>query len=303
MQSAAIVLNQIILMFILSAIGYYLYRRQYITKEGVRSIGNILIHLILPCVIVKGFLVERDPEHMTGLLISGIAGAGCVLLSILVSRLIFRKDPIACFAASFSNPGFFGVPLVVAAFSDGAVFYMASYIAAINIGQFTYGVALMTGSRDSIRPKAIVKAPFFLATAVGLLLFFLGVPIPQMGLNVLSSITAANTPLAMFTIGCYMAAADLPAIFRKKELYLVSAVRLIVVPFLTMISLMLIPDRFAVIQSVLLITACCPVGSNVAVYAQLHDKDYGYAVGTVVVSTLLSVITIPAFVYLHQLTG
>ena len=44
----------------------------------------------------------------------------------------------------------------------------------------------------------------------------------------------------------------------------------------------------------ILLAAACPVGSNVAVYAQLHGKDYAYAVETVVISTLLAVATIPA---------
>ena len=48
----------------------------------------------------------------------------------------------------------------------------------------------------------------------------------------------------------------------------------------------------------LLLAIACPVGSNVAVYAQLHGKDYGYAVETVVISTLLSVVTIPAIAWL-----
>ena len=48
----------------------------------------------------------------------------------------------------------------------------------------------------------------------------------------------------------------------------------------------------------LLIVAACPVGSNVAVYAQLHNKDYPYAVETVVISTILSILTIPFMLYL-----
>ena len=50
----------------------------------------------------------------------------------------------------------------------------------------------------------------------------------------------------------------------------------------------------------LLLAACCPVGSNVAVYTQLHRKDYTYAVETVVISTLFSLCTIPAIVWLAQ---
>ncbi len=43
----------------------------------------------------------------------------------------------------------------------------------------------------------------------------------------------------------------------------------------------------------LLIAAIAPVGSNVAVYAKKLDKDYGYAVGIVCLSKLLSIITMP----------
>ena len=55
---------------------------------------------------------------------------------------------------------------------------------------------------------------------------------------------------------------------------------------------------FHEMKMALLIVASCPVGSNVAVYAQLHQKDYAYAVENVIISTLLSVVTIPAIVWL-----
>ena len=50
----------------------------------------------------------------------------------------------------------------------------------------------------------------------------------------------------------------------------------------------------------LLISAIAPVGANVAVYAQLHSKDYVYASKTVVISTLLSLVSMPAVVLLAQ---
>ena len=51
----------------------------------------------------------------------------------------------------------------------------------------------------------------------------------------------------------------------------------------------------------LLIVAACPTGSNVAVYAQLYDSDYSYAVETVIISTLLSIVTLPLIVQLAEL--
>ncbi|MBQ7486949.1 MAG: transporter, partial [Clostridia bacterium] len=63
----------------------------------------------------------------------------------------------------------------------------------------------------------------------------------------------------------------------------------------------LIPESYASMKMALLLVISCPVGSNIAVYAQLHDADYQYAVETVVLSTLFSIITIPAVVWLARL--
>ena len=50
----------------------------------------------------------------------------------------------------------------------------------------------------------------------------------------------------------------------------------------------------------LLICSIAPVGSNVAVYAQKLNGDYKYAVKTVCLSTLLSVLTMPVIIYFFE---
>ena len=65
-------------------------------------------------------------------------------------------------------------------------------------------------------------------------------------------------------------------------------------------SAFLIPSFSTQILTALLLAAICPVGANVAVYAQLHNKDYVYASKTVVISTLLCLVTMPFFVLLAQ---
>ena len=117
----------------------------------------------------------------------------------------------------------------------------------------------------------------------------------------LSSVAALNTPLAMFTVGIYLAQTDLGSMLRRKSLYLVSAIRLLAVPVVSLLLLALLPSSFLDMKLALLLAIACPVGSNVAVYAQLHGKDYPYAVETVVVSTLFSLLTIPLVVWLSTI--
>ena len=145
MDTVLILIRQIAQMFLLAGVGYLLFRTGKITREGSRTLGNILIYVALPAVIINGFLVERTPERLTGMLWSAACAAVLLLLSILIARLFFKDDAIAAFSGAFSNPGFFGVPLIVASLGQGAVFYVACFIAFLNIGQWTYGVSILNG--------------------------------------------------------------------------------------------------------------------------------------------------------------
>ena len=298
-----ILVKQILQMFLLAGIGYLLFKGGKISLEGSKTIGNILIYGSLPAVIINGFRIERTADHVSGLLWSAAAALVIVLLSILISHFVFHKDGVAAFATSFANPGFFGIPLIVASLGQGAVFYAAPFIAFLNIGQWTYGVSRLNGQPvlQGFQPKKLIKAPFVIAILVGIFLFATQLPLPAIVENCLSNVAGLNTPLAMFTVGVYLAQTDLVKMFARKTLYLVSALRLLVIPLLSLLILSLLPSSMHVMKTVLLIVAACPVGSNVAVYAQLHGKDYPYAVETVIISTLLSIVTIPFILYLSTL--
>lgn len=298
-----ILVKQILQMFLLAAAGYLLFKGGKISQEGSKTIGNILIFASLPAVIINGFRIDRTPEHVSGLLWSALGAAVLLFVSILVAQLAFKKDGVGAFATTFSNPGFFGIPLIVATFGQGAVFYAAPFIAFLNIGQWTYGVSRLNGQpiTQGLQPKKLIKAPFVIAILIGLFLFITQISLPEIVSNCLNSIAGLNTPLAMFTVGIYLAQTDMAKMLGRKVLYKISALRLLVIPAISLFVIMLLPKSMEEMRTVLMIVAACPVGSNVAVYAQLHNKDYPYAVETVVISTILSILTIPFMVYLSSL--
>lgn len=295
--------KQILEMFLLAGVGYLLFKAGKISGEGSRTLGNILIYVSLPAVIINGFLVERTPEHVSGILLSMAGAMALILVSVLISHFIFRSNPIGAFAAAFSNPGFFGIPLVIASLGREYVFYAACFIAFLNIGQWTYGVSRLTGQplRQGFALKKLIRAPFVIAITVGLVLFATQLPLPGILRDGLSAAAGLNTPLAMFTVGIYLAQTDLKKMLKDRSLYAVSAVRLLLIPLAALGILSLFPANLNGMKTVLLIAAACPVGSNVAVYAQLHGKDYPYAVETVVISTALSLATIPLTVWVSSM--
>ena len=303
MDTVMLIFWQILKMFLLAGLGALLYRGKLITREGSKALGNILIYLALPAVIINSFLVDRTPERLREMLFSAGMAAGLLLVSILISRLFFRKDPIAAFAGAFSNPGFFGVPLIVASAGQSSVFYVAFFIAFLNILQWTYGVSILNGQpvRQGLTAGKLIRAPFIIAILVGLLLFLTRIQLPEVISGCLTTVASLNTPLAMLTVGIYLAQSDLKQMIRKKSLYFVAAIRLLLIPAVSILLLSLLPQSMYEMKMALLIVAACPVGSNVAVYAQLYGKDYPYAVETVVLSTVLSLASIPLIMYLSSL--
>lgn len=301
MDTVLTLVKQTVTMFLLAGVGFAMFKSGKITKEGSKSIGNILIYGSLPCVLISSFFIEKTQEHMIGLAISAALGFLLVLMSILVGKLCFREDAIAKFAAAFSNPGFFGIPLILASLGSGCVFYVAGFIACVNLGQWTYGVAVMTGQKGGFSFKRLVTAPFAIAIAIGLAIFLTGIEVPGILKNSITAIKELNTPLAMFTVGIYLAQTDLKNMFFKKSLYTISLVRLLVIPALAILLLWPLPASMLDMKIALFIAAACPVGSNIAVYAQLHNQDYAYSVETVIISTILAIVTMPIMVSLAQM--
>lgn len=84
--------------------------------------------------------------------------------------------------------------------------------------------------------------------------------------------------------------------------YMLSAVRLVLIPLLTLFLLLIMGLEKNIVTAIL-IAASAPVGANIAVYAQLHGKDYIYVSKTVVFSTSLSLVTLPLVLLLAQAIG
>ena len=296
MAMSLLLAQRVLVMFALAGVGFAMFRAGKITLEGNRTIGNILIYLSLPAVIIKSLMVERTVENAVALAEGAAVALVLIVVAALVARLVCRRDGIGNFADTFSNPSFFGIPLIAATIGEACVFYNAGFIFLMNIGQWTYGVSLLTGERGRISWRDVLLAPFTIAVLAGLVLFATQPPLPVVVTDCLGFVADLNTPLAMFSIGVYLAQVNPRAMFRRVANYRVSLARLVVAPLVSLAILTLLPLPSYEMRMALLIAASCPVGSNVAVYAQLHDSDYAYAVETVVISVLLSIVTIPVVV-------
>lgn len=294
MEIVSLLLKQNMVMFVYLVIGYFLYKKKLVSVQGSADIGRILLYVIMPVAILKSYFAEFSMERLEGLAISFVAALLSLVLAIIVSRIAFPKEQgIERFGAAFSNAGFIGIPLVQMTLGEEAVFYVSSFVALLNILQWTYGLVTITGDRSLISMKRLRTNPIIISFLAGIALFLLPVSLPETVESIVGTIAAMNGPLAMIVLGVYLGQVPLRTLFTGRVVYRCTLIRLVVIPMLTIALMFLFPETYHMMKLTILIAASAPVGSNVAIFAQLYHQDYMQAVKEVCLSTLLCIISLP----------
>ena len=297
----SILLRQIAIMALLAAVGVYLSRKGFLSPQGTKDLGAILLRVIIPCVIVKSYITEFSRERLLELALSaGLALIGFIL-AMVISYLVFgKRRRLENFAASFCNAGFIGIPLAQAIIGEEGVFYIAASVALLNLFQWTYGVYIMADRKDAISAKTIAKNPVVIAIVIGVVLFVSQIPVPGIVTSTLGYIAGMSTPIAMILMGTYLAKLPLKKLLDKRA-YGCVLFRLVIIPAVILLVFWVLPVSNADIALAAFLAAATPVGANICVFAQQYDCDYEFSVVTVCLSTLLSVITVPLLVSFAQM--
>ena len=301
MDMALVLLKRIFIMFAFMAIGCILYKRKLVSDQGTKAMGNVLLYIVVPAVIIKSFNIPSSPDVTSKMLISFAAGGACMALSMIIAWLFFRKNPMENFSAAFFNAGFLGVPLVAYVLGEDSVIYVVALVFLIGFLQWTYGVYIITKDKKNIAPKKIIFNPSLIGLVLGLIVYFMPFDLPPLITTGINDMAAMNAPLAMLILGAYFAQTDVKKFFTDKKAYLVCLIRLVITPLATLALLSVLPRSLNSIRLAVLINVITPVGSNAPIFGQLFDKDYVSSTRYVSLSTILCIISMPLVILLANL--
>ena len=140
--------------------------------------------------------------------------------------------------------------------------------------------------------KNVFTSPTIISIVLGVICFLAKVQIPAMIKEPMDMIASMNTPMAMMVAGINIAQADLGRTFRKRRLYWLSFVKLIVMPMAMAGLFYLIPVSDEV-KTVMILATSCPVGVTGSLFALRYGKDAVYASELFAMSTIISIVTVP----------
>lgn len=294
------VINQVIILSLVMIVGIYARKKNIITKEANKSLSDLLVNITLPFLLVSSFNYSYSKDMLTKAKIIFIYSVIIHLILIFASKLFALRYPerskkVLRFITIFSNSGFMGYPVLEGLFGKIGIFYGAIFNIPFNIFMLSVGVMIYTGKKDLKTLKGVLMHPGIIATLIGLIMFIFSIKLPYPIYTTLNIVGSMTTPLAMLIVGAMLAEVKLKEIFQGSIVYYASFIRLMVVPFITLIILKLLHADKLLMQ-ISVITEAMPAAVLASVFAEKYGADTVLASRSVFITTILSMITIPIIV-------
>lgn len=295
-------LVKMFIFFVLIIIGYLAARNGMISEEFSKSASALLVNVFIFASIVNSVLGERPELSNT----EAMKALGILTVMILLLYLggfafawFFRKQddaPQTELLVSSVNNLFVGLPVAQALFGTEAVFYCGLSCVPYNIFLYTYGVWRLrkNGGKGSLKD---ILTPCLIASLLALVIFLFNIQVPGVIKELLSSVSGATVPLSMIVIGATLGKISLLDAFREKRIYALSLMRLVIVPVAVYFIMRLITDNTVLLVTVTVLAAT-PSAMIITPLSIRYGYNPEYSSKTIMVTTLLSMITMPALVYI-----
>ena len=299
-------LNKLVVFLVLMVIGYMLVRRGKMDRSATKVISSLTLNVFLTGTILNSGLSMQTELSWTELGRVMLLVWVMQLLGYLVAWLVTvaapvdrEHKPVFELLMSMGNSMFVALPIVDALFpGTNAVFYVSLSSLPFNVLLFTYGVWRLQSGRENtrLRFRDILSVPL-LAAITALILLLVKPQLPAAVRGLISTLSGATAPLSMLVIGASLGTVSLLDGFRNWRLYVISLVRLLVIPLLTWLVCGLLTDD-PVLLMTLVIIAGSPSAVIITVMANQYDRDSVFCAEGTLQSTALSLLSIPLLVWI-----
>ena len=288
------------------AVGFIAAKAGIMTEAGAACCTDIALIIATPCVIIKSLMRRFDAAVMKSLLLAVALTLLVQVLMITLGTLLLRSKDLRRqrtlrFGSIFANCGFMSLPLQEVMLGSDGTLYGSAYVIMFNLVVWSYGVYLISGDKRYIQPKKLFVNPGIAGLLIGLIIFVFSVPVPRVLSSTVNYLAAIYTPLPMLIIGYHLSKTNVLKAFKDVKCIIAVLLRLIVYPLVSLGVLYILGVRGTLLVSVI-ISLSAPVAAVTTMFSsKFGGGDTALSVDMVSLSTVLSIITMPAVITLAQL--
>ncbi len=255
--------------------------------------------------------IDTFSVHATNMLLSCVIMALALTTAILLSKFFVKKKTydrgVYAYALMFGNFGFVGDPLVIALFGNAFYAYYKLYTLPLTILCYVWGISvLVPREHNESGIKSLAKKVFTpptVALLIGIAVGFTDTfgQFPEFLTKTLNALKDCMGPVAILLAGFTIAGYPIKRMLTNKKAYIVTALRLIVLPAFLIAALFGIVKVFNLIgldanMNVLFFTFfafAAPLGLNTIVFPEAYGGNPETGVSMAMISHMLCVLTIP----------
>ncbi len=301
-----VLLEVFIKIIVAVALGFCLRKYRVIDERMQKGLSDMLLKAILPFSILASANYERSSELAKGMLAMFAASVIYYAVTLVFIRLLSRKlsmkekeQRIFVTLTVFANTGFVGMPVMSALYGNSGLLLAVVFNMSYNIFMYTYGVHLVSGKKGNW--TSVILNPVTIASLLAILLFVSPVVLSDYVMGPIRLIGDMTVPLSMILIGSNLAMLPLGRVLGDPKSYIVSAVRLLVIPFVALAAMWgiyhVIP-MMPTTAAVFVLMCALPCGSMNVIFSEKYNCAPDFAARATVQSMLLSMISLPVMVYI-----
>ena len=307
MEISLILAQEIVKLFLVMIMGYIIVKCNLLKVDDSRTLSVVLVYLVTPCVIIDAFQVNYSPEVRNGLLFAFSMAIGVHIVFIFMTKFlatIFHLHIIEQINIIYTNAGILVIPLINALLGKEYVIYSCGFIVVQIILLWTHCRKLLCND-EHISLKDILLNVNIISIIIGFVLFIFHLSLPNFIKGTLDMTGIMIGPLGMMLAGMVIAKTPILKLFVVLKNYLAVFLRLIAFPIIILAIFIAIgaSDMVTDGKNILLtvyLASITPACATVTSMAQLYKKDAIYSSTLYVLTTLLSIITMPLMIYLFD---
>lgn len=287
------------MLFSVMILGVILKRIGTVDSRGMSLLTDLVINVTLPASILKSFQMEFNSEILKSCLVICIVAVLIQVGAYLLGMVLypgFKDDrkKVLQYATICSNAGILGNPIAEGIFGGLGLLYASIYVIPQRVFMWSVGLTYFTEAPNrKTLVKKVLSHPCIVSVFIGFLIMVFQIPFPAFLSLTIKNVSNANTFLAMMLVGAILADVPLSSLPEKATVYY-SFVRLFLIPFLVLLGCRL-GQVDALVTGVSVVLSGMPAASVTAVMAAKYGKDEVFATKCVVLSTLLSMVTVPVW--------
>ena len=293
-----VLLQQMGILFVYMMIGYVACKKEYFDQEFGKKLSWLVVNVANPMLAISAVVnneeqIAKKDFYVTVLLAICFYAFFLILAQILPRLIGVQKSDIGVYKmmTTFNNIGFMGLPVIAAAYGNGALIYAVPFSIMFNILCYTWGIQTLCGGGEKGNWKRIINIGT-ISGIISIVLFFMQIPVPKMICSLSAGLSNLTGPLSMLVIGISIAAMELKDLFTDVKLLKFALIKLLAVPVAAMLLVCQVIDN-RLICEVFLVMMATPAASMCAMLSQQYGGDYELAAKGVALTTILSVVTMP----------